>query len=178
MRTAVLLLVTLTLTVGAPRVYGATPATGERPSAGDPAPTFSVPLLDGGEFDLSPHLGREVILLNFWSIYCVACVEEMPRLVALHNKYRDQGLLTVGVDLDSFGTKRVVKFVEGLPFQVTYPIVVDRQRQVAAKYGVSVLPTAVVIDRAGRVAYYHVGYSPGDEVALEKKIAEALASRP
>ncbi|GAB4262981.1 MAG: hypothetical protein Kow0092_13580 [Deferrisomatales bacterium] len=148
----------------------------EKTQVGDDAPSFTVPLLDGGEFDLSPHLGTNAILLDFWSIYCVSCVQEMPRLVAIYEKYKDQGLVAVGVDLDSFGTKRVVKFVKGLQFQVTYPLVVDKRREVAGKYGVSVLPTTVVIDRQGKVSYYHVGYAPGDEETIEQKVLEALGA--
>jgi peroxiredoxin len=141
---------------------------------GDDAPGFKGPLLRGGEFDTAPHVGANVILLDFWSIYCVACVQEMPKLVEIHNRYREQGLVTVGVDLDSFGTKRVKRFVKGLKFEVTYPILVDKRRTVASKYGVSVLPTTVVIDRAGKVIYYHVGYSPGDEVKIEDTVRQAL----
>ncbi len=146
----------------------------EKPEPGDDAPRFSAPLLDGAEFDLGPHLGKSAILLDFWSIYCVSCVQEMPHLVNIYNRYKDKGFLTVGIDLDSFGTKRVVKFVEGLDFKITYPIVIDKQRQVAGKYGVSVLPTTIIIDKTGKVTYYHVGYAPGDEAEIEEKVKEAL----
>jgi peroxiredoxin len=148
----------------------------EKPKVGDDAPRFNAPLLAGGDFDLGPYIGQKVILLDFWSIYCVSCVQEMPKLVDIHNRYKDQGLMTVGVDLDSFGTKRVVKFVKGLDFKVTYPIVVDKRREVAARYGVSVLPTTIVIDRGGKVFYHHVGYAPGDEVEIEEKVKHALNS--
>jgi peroxiredoxin len=152
------------------------PFAGERPEVGEDAPRFTAPLLDGNEFDLGPHIGQKAILLDFWSIYCVSCVQEMPKLVDIYQRYADKGFLVVGVDLDSFGTKRVVKFVEGLDFKIPYPIVIDKQRQVAAKYGVSVLPTTVVIDRKGKVIDYHVGYAPGDEVEIEHKVQEALGS--
>ncbi len=152
------------------------PFGGERPEVGEDAPRFTAPLLDGNEFDLGPHIGQKAILLDFWSIYCVSCVQEMPKLVDIYQRYADKGFLVVGVDLDSFGTKRVVKFVDGLDFKIPYPIVIDKQRQVAAKYGVSVLPTTVVIDRKGKVIDYHVGYAPGDEVEIEHKVQEALAS--
>lgn len=150
----------------------------EKPLVGETAPRFSAPQLDGVEFDLGPHLGNSAILLDFWSIYCVACVQAMPHLVAFHDRYKDRGFLTVGIDLDSFGTKRVAKFIEGLPFRIPYPVVIDKQRQVAAKYGVSVLPTVVLIDRQGKVAYYHVGYAPGDEAETEAKIREVLGLEP
>ena len=143
---------------------------------GDDAPRFNAPLLEGGDFDLGPHIGQNAILLDFWSIYCVSCVQEMPKLVDIHNRYKDQGLVTIGVDLDSFGTKRVVKFVRGLDFEISYPIVVDKTRQVAARYGVSVLPTTVIIDRGGKVLYNHVGYAPGDEKEIEEKVKHALGS--
>ncbi|MBE0616873.1 MAG: TlpA family protein disulfide reductase [Proteobacteria bacterium] len=177
-RTPFFLLASLLWFVSAPHAWALFGSGSERPEAGDDAPRFSAPLLDGTEFDLGPHLGQSVILLDFWSIYCVSCVQEMPKLVDIHNRYKDQGFLTVGVDLDSFGTKRVVKFVDGLEFKITYPIVIDKQRQVAGKYGVSVLPTTIIIDKKGKVTYYHVGYAPGDEAEIEEKVREALGLGP
>ncbi len=146
----------------------------KRPDVGDDAPRFTVPLLGGGEFDIGPHIGKNVILLDFWSIYCVACIKEMPHLVDIYDKYKDQDLVAVAVNLDSFGTRRVARFVKGLKFKVTYPIVIDKRRAVAGKYGVSVLPTTIVIGKDGKVRYYHVGYTPGDEAEIEEEIVKAL----
>jgi thiol-disulfide isomerase/thioredoxin len=143
---------------------------------GKPANTFKAPLLAGGDFDLSPYLGKKAILLDFWSIYCVACVQEMPQLVMLQNKYPEE-LAIVGVDLDSFGTKRVKKFVKRLRFKIPYPIVVDKRRKVAGIYSVSVLPTTIIIDKNQKIIYYHVGYKPGDEKEIEAKILEAIGSK-
>jgi len=160
--------------VSLPPSSGGMLGASEKPEVGDDAPKFIAPLLDGSDFDLGPHIGQKAVLLDFWSIYCVSCVQEMPKLVDIYNRYKDQGFLAVGVDLDSFGTKRVVKFVEGLDFQIPYPIVIDKQRQVATKFGVSVLPTTIVINRQGKVSFYHVGYAPGDEAKIEEKVKEAL----
>ncbi len=174
-RTAVLLMaaaLVLSVQGSARALFGSS----DKPEVGSDAPRFTAPLLEGGDFDLGPHLGRDVVLLDFWSIYCVSCVQEMPKLVGIHDRYKDQGLVTVGVDLDSFGTRRVIKFVKGLDFNVSYPIVVDKTRQVAGKYGVSVLPTTIIIDRQGKVSYYHVGYAPGDEEEIEAKVKEALGA--
>ena len=164
----------LTLVVASPSsaLFGSS----DKPETGSDAPRFTAPLLTEGEFDLGPHLGKDAILLDFWSIYCVSCVQEMPRLVEIYDKYKDQGFVAVGVDLDSFGTKRVVKFVQGLDFKVSYPIVIDKQRQIAGKYGVSVLPTTIVIDREGKIIFYHVGYAPGDEAKIEDMVKQALGA--
>lgn len=151
-------------------------ASAEKPKVGTDAPRFNAPLLEGGDFDLGPLLGQKVVLVDFWSIYCVACVQEMPKLVDIYNRYSEQ-LAAVAVDLDSFGTKRVAQFVKGLDFKVPYPIVIDKSRQVAARYGISVLPTMVLIDRQGKIAYYHVGYAPGDETEIEEKVRAAVGGK-
>lgn len=146
-----------------------------KPEIGGDAPRFTTKLLDGGDFDLGPHIGKSVIMIDFWSIYCVSCVQELPKLVDIHNRYADKGLMSIGIDLDSFGTKRVAKFIQGLGYEIPYPIAVDKSREVASKYGVSVLPTTILIGRDGKIIYFHVGYSPGDENEIEQKVVEALA---
>ena len=153
-------------------------AMAERPASGDPAPSFTVPYLQSGEFDLGQYLGKEAILLDFWSIYCVSCMQEMPKLIDIYERYKDEGLVCVGVNLDSFGIKRVVRFVKGLDYEIPFPLVSDKRRAVAKAYGVSVLPATVVIDREGKVIYYHVGYAPGDEAEIEEKVREALGGEP
>jgi peroxiredoxin len=151
---------------------------GNKPQVGDAATSFTAPLLEGGDLDLGPHLGKEAVLLDFWSIYCVACMEEMPKIVDIHQRYQERGLVTVGVNLDSFGTKRVIRFVKGLDYTIPFPLVIDKRRKVAGDYAVSVLPTTVLIDRQGKVLNYHVGYAPGDEVDLEEKVKQALGVGP
>jgi thiol-disulfide isomerase/thioredoxin len=147
-----------------------------KPAVGADAATFLAPLLEGGELDLGQHLGKDVILLDFWSIYCVACMEEMPKVIEIYERYQGDGFAVVGVNLDSFGTKRVVRFVKGLDYTIPFPLVIDRRRTVARDYAVSVLPTTILIDRQGKVLDYHVGYAPGDEVALEEKVRQALGA--
>lgn len=143
---------------------------------GDAAPTFKEALLEGGEFDLAPHLTKKVIMLDYWSIYCVSCVQEMPHLAKIQTKYPDD-LIVVGVDLDSFGSARVKKFVDKLDFKIPYPIVVDKRRKVAGLFSVSVLPTTIIIDKTGKIVFYHVGYKPGDEVEIDKRVKEAIDAK-
>ncbi len=171
MRRAVLLLLIPVLGLLGP---GAGAGAAERPVPGTEAPRFTAPLLQGGEIDMSTYIGRNAVLLDFWSVYCVACVRKLPVLVDIYNRYEGEGLVAVGVNLDSFGTRRVRRFVKGLSYEIPFPIAVDRKREAGGRYGVSVLPTTVVIDRQGKVIYYGVGYSPGDEAKLDDKVREAL----
>jgi peroxiredoxin len=154
-------------------LYG---AASDRPSVGADAPRFAAALLEGPDFDLGPLLGQKAILLGFWSIYCVSCVQEIPTLVEIYKRHKEE-LEIVGIDMDSFGTKRVVQFVKTLDYRIPYPLVIDRDRQIGAKYGVSELPTTVLIDRTGKIAYYHVNYAAGDEAEIEKQVKKAIEAR-
>ncbi len=141
---------------------------------GDPAPVFSGQTIDNQKIDFAPIKGKKVIVLDFWSIYCASCIEEMPRLIELHNEYKDKGLLVIGVNLDSFGTHRVVKFMDGMENKITFPVIIDKTRQVATSFNAMVLPTTLVIDAAGKIRFYHVGYKPGDEKKLRAIVAQAV----
>lgn len=142
---------------------------------GDQAPVWP-PLADmSGEMrSIEDHLGKDVIMLDFWSIYCVSCIQEMPSLVALYDKYKDQGFILYGVDLDSFSPRRVAKFIKGLNFEITYPVIIDRKRQIATAYKVGMLPTTIIIGKDGKVKLFHIGYKPGDEDEFDHLIKSLI----
>ncbi len=164
------LLFALALTLGA----SGSRAAENNPKIGTESPTFTEQLLYEGELNLSEYLGKKVILLDFWSIYCVSCVEEMPYLAAIQKKYPDD-MVTVGVDLDSFGAKRVQDFVkQKFPnFPPQYRIILDKKRKVASLYDVTVLPTTIIVDKNKKIIFYHVGFKAGDEKAIEEVIKKA-----
>jgi len=139
-------------------------AHGANLKEGDPAPPWP-PMEDmsGVVRSLQDHLGKDIVLLDFWSIYCVSCVQEMPSLVDLYEKYKDKGFIVYGVDLDSFSPSRVKRFIDGLNFKIPYPVIIDRKRQIATTYRIGMLPTTIIIDKDGRVRMFHIGYKPGDE---------------
>ncbi len=145
-------------------------------SVGQPTPVFKQADLAGAEQDLQADLdAQRVVLLDYWSIYCVSCVQEIPSLVAIYDKLKDKGLAAYGIDLDSFSPKRVQKFIDGLTFKITYPIIVDQKRDIANSFKVSMLPTTIVIGRDGKIKMFHVGYKPGDEKDIEDLITKELA---
>jgi len=154
-------------------VPGITAAANLKP--GDEAPVWP-PLADmGGQLrSLEDHLGNDVVMLDFWSIYCVSCIQEMPSLIALYEKYKDNGLVVYGIDLDSFSPKRVERFIDGLSFQITYPVIIDRKREIATAFKVGMLPTTIIIGRDGKVKLFHIGYKPGDEDEFDHLLKSLL----
>lgn len=141
---------------------------------GDPAPDFSAQTIDAQPLNFAQLKGKKVVVLDFWSIYCASCVEEIPRLVEIYNEFKDKGLVTIGVNLDSFGTQRVVKFMSGMPTKITFPVIIDKDRKVATAFNAMVLPTTLVIGADGKIKFYHVGYKAGDEKLIRTVIADAV----
>lgn len=146
---------------------------------GDQAPMFTGETIEfGGKpkqvLNYAQLKGKKVIILDFWSIYCASCIEEMPRLVEIYNDYKDKGLLVVGVNLDSFGWQRVVKFMNGMDTKINFPVIIDKTRTVATSFNAMVLPTTLVIDASGRIRFYHVGYKQGDEKHIRNVVAQAV----
>jgi len=141
---------------------------------GDPAPMFSGQTTDNQKIDFAQLKGKKVVILDFWSIYCASCIEEMPRLSELHNEFKDKGLVVIGVNLDSFGTLRVVKFMQGMENKIVFPVIIDKTRQIATSFNAMVLPTTLLIDVSGKIRFYHVGYKPGDEKQLRSIVVQAV----
>jgi len=152
------------------------PASAWALKAGDPFPHFAAPDLTGAMVD-TKALGKKVIFIEFWSIYCSSCVQQMPHVAKLHDKYKDQGLQCIGIDMDVYGAARVKKFLDGLDFKVPYPNVIDAKMQLKALLGVSILPTTIVADTSGKVVLFHIGYKPGYEKELEEKIVKLLPGK-
>ena len=140
------------------RFGGAGLASPPLPEAWSPrlgeAPGFSLPTPAGEVHRLADHAGQ-IVLLNFWAIWCAPCREELPVLETLHGELRDQGLAIVAVNVDRGGAEGVQRFAEqkGLSFRVLH----DPEQRVAGSYGVRGYPTTVVIDRAGRIVLSELG---------------------
>ena len=141
---------------------------------GDPAPMFTGQTIDNQPIDYAQMKGKKVVMLDFWSIYCASCIEEMPGLVAIYNEFKEKGLVIIGVNLDSFGTHRVVKFMQGMETKINFPVIIDKNRQVATSFNAMVLPTTLLIDASGKIRYYHVGYKPGDEKQIRTIVGQAV----
>jgi peroxiredoxin len=124
------------------------------------APDFVLEDTNGKRFYLSAQKGTAV-LLNFWSVYCVPCIREMPHLQKLHEELGTRGITVVGVCTDPGEEGRLESYLEDLG--VTYRVLLDRDSTVARLYSVTVLPTTYVIDTSGSVRNRTLGYAPGYE---------------
>jgi cytochrome c biogenesis protein CcmG/thiol:disulfide interchange protein DsbE len=133
---------------------GTDPRAIPSPLIGREAPPFTLPLFDGGTLRLTDLRGK-VVVLNFWASWCYpACWNEAPRLQAVWEQYRDQGVMLVGVNYqDREADTRA--FIER--FGKTYPSGPDGGSRIAIDYGVYGVPETFFIDRGGHIAHKHIG---------------------
>jgi thiol-disulfide isomerase/thioredoxin len=134
-----------------------------------PAPEWQLTGLNGKTVKSSDFRGK-VVILNFWTTWCVPCRVEIPHFVELQKQYGDKGLAIIGVSLDEHGPDAVKKFVKQIG--VNYPIVVGDQKVVEAYGGIVAVPTSFVIDRQDRIASRHIGYE--DKAVFEEEIQSLL----
>ncbi|HEV2125705.1 MAG TPA: TlpA disulfide reductase family protein [Chloroflexota bacterium] len=141
-------------------------AKGPAPTIGRAAPDFTLLDLAGTPVSLSDFRGNTVVM-NFWATWCPPCRKEFPRLVQLATRHADQGLVVLAVDLQE-SPEIVRRFVDD--FGASFPIVIDIEGDVAARYRLLGLPATFFIDSEGIVRGLHVGELT--EAILTKQLSE------
>jgi thiol-disulfide isomerase/thioredoxin len=119
----------------------------------DAAPDFKLTTLDGQPLNLAGSRGK-VILLNFWATWCGPCRAEIPDLIELQTRYKDQ-LQIIGLTVDDDDAALIGKVVHETG--INYPVAMASP-EVRFKYGgIGALPTSFVLDSQGRVVQKHEG---------------------
>lgn len=128
------------------------------------------PFQGKSEFRLSDYRGQ-VVVVNFWASWCPPCREEAPLLEATWRKYKDQGVVFVGIDIwDTEEDARAYM----REFDITYPNLVDQRGRVAVEYGVTGIPETFFITSDGMISRKVIGAI--NRTTLEQSIQEALAA--
>lgn len=154
---------------------GSQGASAASPLVGRQAPDFTLPGLDGrteSTIRLSSLRGQ-VVVVNFWASWCAECHTEQPALNETWQRFRDAGVVMVGVDFqDAAGDAREYVARSG----ITYPTVVDASSEAALAYGLRGVPETYVIDRDGRMVDHIIG--PVTEDRLADRITRLLKDQP
>ncbi len=137
------------------------------------APEFSLANRAGGQISLSGLRGQ-VVMINFWASWCGPCRQEFPALDQIYTKYKPMGFTLVGINVESEMTD-AERFLGKTP--VSFPILFDPENRVSGSYGVSAMPTTVLVDRQGRVRWQHRAYKPGDEAKYIEQIRAVLREK-
>ena len=131
------------------------------------APEFNLKTL-GGESIRSADLKGKVVVLDFWATWCGPCIEELPQFQATVDRWADRPevvFLAVSVDEDDDVVRRFMT-------RNDYDFPVARDGEVDDDFGVSAIPTIVLIGREGRIQYRHVGFDP--DADLTQKLSDEI----
>jgi len=153
-------------------------------AAGAPAPSapaqvappdFELSTVDGRSERLSEHLGKEVVLLDFWATFCEPCLAGMPHLDALYRQHRAEGFVVLGIAIDGPDSVAQVKTAAS-KLGISFPILLDQETRVVALYNPKTsAPYSVLIGRDGRILKKQEGYTTGNAATVERDIEAALA---
>ena len=152
-----------------------------------PAPAADLPVegrlppLDGAtawlnSAPLTPEALRgKVVLVNFWTYSCINCLRTLPYLKTWAERYRNDGLVVIGVHTPEFGfehdTGNVKRALANL--NIRYPVAVDSDYRIWNAFGNQYWPAFYLVDAQGRVRYHHFG--EGDYTQAEQAIQQLLA---
>ena len=141
----------------------------------------TLPSLDGAVLWLnSPPLNREqlkgkVVLIDFWTYSCINCIRSVPYVRAWHERYKDQGLVVIGVHSPEFAFEREPANVRKAvaDFGIRYPVALDNDLKIWRAFDNRYWPAHYLADAQGRIRYHHFG--EGNDEETEAAIRALLA---
>ena len=140
-------------------------------SKGKKAPKWTLPTLKGDTISLSDFRGK-VVLVDFFYRKCAPCNAAMPVLQRLHEKYKDQGVVVIGIDpIDDPVKDNMADFLakRGIDYTVVFS-----SRNLPQEYHVTGYPTLFFINAKGKIEKVHEGFSQTMEQELEEQIQKML----
>jgi len=136
--------------------------------SGQPAPGFSLIDMTGRTVRVPEDVKGKVVAVRFWADWCKSCAEEMPEMEKVYKGYADKGLVILAVNIGQ--EKGVVeKFLKGL--DISYMVLLDPGGAVTKRYGITGLPTTIILDRDGIIRQKilgETGKKAFEEIVLER----------
>jgi len=121
------------------------------------------------------QLRGKVVLIDFWTYSCINCLRTLPYVKAWSQKYRDMGLVVIGVHAPEFAFERNIDNVKKAAHDlgVDYPIAIDNNYAIWRAFGNQYWPAHYFVDAQGRIRHHHFG--EGEYEQSEKVIQQLLA---
>jgi thiol-disulfide isomerase/thioredoxin len=129
------------------------------------------------DFTLADLIGKNVVLLDFWTYSCINCLRTIPYLNAWYDRYRDEGLEIVGVHTPEFDFEKNIANVQAAveKYGIKYPVVLDSDYGTWTAYGNLYWPHEYLIDMAGYIVHDQIG--EGNYADTESEIQKLIAER-
>lgn len=140
----------------------------------DPAPPLKVAeWVKGQPVELKDGKGKNVYVVEFWATWCGPCRATIPHLTELQKKYKDKGVVFIGVSDEP--VEKVRPFVSKQGDRMDYTVAVDADKATSKLYMEAFkqggIPHLFIVDKEGRIAWHDHPQSPDLESVLDKVIA-------
>ena len=140
---------------------------------GDPAPPLKIKeWVKGQPVNLKEAKGKNIVVVEFWATWCGPCKQSIPHLTELQKKFKDQGVVFIGISDET--TDKVKPFVEKMGKDMDYVVALDDDQATNKAYmqafKVNGIPHAFIVDKAGAIVWSDHPMA-GMEEALEEIIA-------
>jgi cytochrome c biogenesis protein CcdA/thiol-disulfide isomerase/thioredoxin len=144
------------------------PVEGELPSLNGAVQWLNSPPLT------AQSLHGKVVLIDFWTYSCINCLRSLPYVKAWADKYKDQGLVVIGVHAPEFAFERNIDNVKKATHDlgIDYPVAIDNNYAIWRSLNNQYWPAHYFVDAQGRIRYHHFG--EGDYAQSEKVIQQLL----
>ena len=137
-------------------VLGADPAPADtvrlKPVSPKPAPVVALTRLDRQAYKLE-YNDRTVTLVHFWASWCTPCLQEMPGLQALQDRYSDNQLRVIAIAADSHNA--VKKYIS--EHNINLEILIDQYGSALHAFNVKALPSSFVVNKEGKISHLVTG---------------------
>ncbi len=133
---------------------------------GKEAPAFALQSFAGQPVNLQDLRGK-MVLLDFWEVWCGPCIQSMPKVQAMHEKYGEKGLVVLGVTLDKNNLSSNKLFAEKKKFTFTNTL---GNEQTEKSYKVNAIPEYILIDKTGKIILAQAGFSEEIEKMIKEKL--------
>lgn len=129
--------------------------------------------INSGPLSLEQLKGK-VVLVEFWTYDCINCIHVMPHVKQWHERYRDRGLVVVGVHTPEYGHERILGNLEKAVkrFDIGYPVAQDNDYKTWNAFENRYWPALYLIDQNGEIVYRHFG--EGAYETTEREIQRLL----
>jgi thiol-disulfide isomerase/thioredoxin len=121
------------------------------------------------------QLRGKVILVDFWTYDCINCINTLSHVVRWHDKYKDKGLVVIGVHTPEYAFERKTENVRTAlkRFDIRYPVAQDNRYATWNAYNNRYWPAFYLVNKKGQVVYTHFG--EGQYEQTEARIQQLLA---
>lgn len=145
-------------------------------AAGSSAPDFTLPAMDGKQFNLKDVLSRGPVVLAFFKVSCPVCQFAFPYLERIYKSHRNQSVRIIGVSQNNL--KDTTAFMK--EYGISFPVVLDNTKSypVSNAYGLTNVPSVFYIAADGTIEVSSVGWVRKEIEEINRKIAELAENKP